>query len=618
VSGICGWYGDAGGHPQDVIAAMQQRIAWRHAGPRPAVVGARFALAAAGPPGTVAVHEEGPIHVAIHGHPGWLDGPRDGALDAFCRSVAAAWLDGGERMLDRIGGDFALAIVDERTGRALLATDRSGVRNLVYQSTAGELIFGPTSDVIGAHPHSRRSLAPQALYDYVYFHMVPGPQTIYREHTRLEPAQCVLFAEGRVTSRTYWTLQFIEDRRGSVADFAPAFRAALREGVGAYVDSARCGAFLSGGTDSSTVTGLLGAITQAPPRTYSIGFRAAGYDEMEYARITARHFKADHHEYYVTPDDVVAAIPLIASAYDQPFGNASAVPAYYCARSAVADGVHRMLGGDGGDELFGGNDRYARQYRLSLYERLPAVARAALSGVLFGLPGAGKVPLLRRGRSYIEQARLPMPARYESYNLLQRLGPEQVFRADFLAEVDRGLPMARLEQAYAGAHAQSLINRMLALDAKFTLADNDLPKVTRTCEIAGVDVAFPLLHEAVVDFSAALPPHFKLRGTELRYFFKAALRDFLPAATIAKQKHGFGLPAGVWLRDHPPLRKLAADALASLRSRGIFNDALLDELLTRRLHEHAGYYGTLAWVLMMLEMWFQAHAANGANGSTIP
>jgi asparagine synthase (glutamine-hydrolysing) len=113
--------------------------------------------------------------------------------------------------------------------------------------------------------------------------------------------------------------------------------------------------------------------------------------------------------------------------------------------------------------------------------------------------------------------------------------------------------MARLEQVYAGTHAQSLINRMLALDAKFTLADNDLPKVTRACEIAGVDVAFPLLHEAVVGFSAALPPDFKLRGAELRYFFKAALRDFLPAATIAKRKHGFGLPAGVWLRDHPPV-----------------------------------------------------------------
>ncbi len=110
-----------------------------------------------------------------------------------------------------------------------------------------------------------------------------------------------------------------------------------------------------------------------------------------------------------------------------------------------------------------------------------------------------------------------------------------------------------------------------------------------------------------MDFSTTLPPPFKLRGTRLRYFFKEALRDFLPRATIEKQKHGFGLPTGVWLRDNAQLRQMAGDALAGLRKRHIFNNQLLDELMSRRLQEHAGYYGTLAWVLMMLEMWFQTH-----------
>jgi asparagine synthase (glutamine-hydrolysing) len=176
--------------------------------------------------------------------------------------------------------------------------------------------------------------------------------------------------------------------------------------------------------------------------------------------------------------------------------------------------------------------------------------------------------------------------------------------------------MATMTEHYAATDARSLINRMLALDAKFTLADNDLPKVTRSCDLAGVDVAFPLLHEAVVDVSLKLPPDFKLRGSTLRYFFKEALRDFLPRETIAKEKHGFGLPAGLWLRDVKPLRELAQDALASLRKRGIFHPTLLDELMSRRLSEHAGYYGTLAWVLMMLELWFDARASTGAAGKT--
>ncbi len=616
MSGICGWYGDSGDGAATVLAAMKRGFAWRHPGAYPTSTGARFGLAAVGPTGTVAVHDAGPIHVAVHGHPTWRDRSRS-SLDDFCRDAAAAWQEAGDALLARIGGDFALAIVDERAGRVLLAVDRIGVRSVVYQADRSTLVFGATSDVIAAHPRARRTLAPQQLYDYVYFHMVPGPRTVWREHTRLLPAQCAVFENGRVTSRQYWTLHFDETRPGGVADFKPAFRDALRAGVSAYAGPEHCAAFLSGGTDSSTVTGLLREVTGTAPTTYSIGFDAAGYDEMEYARIAARHFAADHHEYYVTPADVADAIPLIAAAYDQPFGNASAVPTYLCAKRAVEDGVVRMLAGDGGDELFGGNERYARQHTLALYGRLPGAVRGLVDAAVFGLPGASKVGILRRGQSYVAQARQPMPARYQSYNLLDRLGPEYVFAPEFLREVDRGEPLAQMQQVYDDADATSLINRLLAFDMKFTLADNDLPKVTRSCDIAGVDVAFPLLREEVVDMSATLPPGMKLRGTRLRYFFKEALRDFLPEAVITKQKHGFGLPAGLWLRDDPQLREIAGDALAGLRRRRIFNDTLLDELMSRRLQEHAAYYGTLAWILMMLEKWFEAHAISSRTTAAV-
>ncbi len=444
--------------------------------------------------------------------------------------------------------------------------------------------------------------------------MIPGPATVYRQHVRLRAGHALRYAANRAIVHRYWQPRFTEPARGTVADFKPAFRAAIDAGVASVADGANCGAFLSGGTDSSTIAGLLGAITGAPARTYSIGFSATGYDEMEYARITARHFGTAHHEYYVTPDDVVAAIPLIASAYDQPFGNASAVPTYYCARMAQADGVTRMLAGDGGDELFGGNTRYAKQYQLALYQRIPGALRRLLEPAVLGVPGVASVPILRKVHSYVGQARLPMPARYDTYNLLTRLGPENVFDREFLAGVDPAAPLALLGGEYADAQAQSLINRLLALDLRFTLADNDLPKVTRTCDLAGVDVAFPLLHEAVVDLSVMLPSSFKVRGNRLRYFFKEALRDFLPEATIAKQKHGFGLPAGLWLRDHPKLREMGGDALTSLRSRHIFRAGLLDDLLSTRLTEHAPYYGTLTWVLMMLEMWFRAHVDTASPG----
>jgi asparagine synthase (glutamine-hydrolysing) len=161
--------------------------------------------------------------------------------------------------------------------------------------------------------------------------------------------------------------------------------------------------------------------------------------------------------------------------------------------------------------------------------------------------------------------------------------------------------------AYHSAQAQSLINRMLALDLRFTLADNDLPKVSRACELAGIDVRFPMLHDSVVSFSSALPPRLKLKGTRLRYFFKESLRGFLPDEIITKTKHGFGLPFGPWLQTHPPLRELAFDSLVDFKTRGIVRPEFIDELTSTRVDSHAGYYGTMVWVLMMLEHWLKRH-----------
>jgi asparagine synthase (glutamine-hydrolysing) len=610
MTGLCGWLGAGGGDPVAVIEGMRARIASGETPTTAALARSDFGLAAAGPDGTAGVFDLGTIKIAVHGHPHWSDGPdRALAPEAFCRRLVAAYRATGREALASVGGDFALALIDTERGEALLAVDRSGIRNLVYRVERGVLVFAANLDALATHPVVSLRVDPQALYDYVYFHMVPGPETIYTGARRLLAGECALARGGEVSLHRYWEMRFVEDRVSTVRRLAPEFRGALRAGVAALAHDRSCGAFLSGGTDSSTVAGVLSELRGGPVKTFSIGFDAAGYDEMTYARIAARHFGTEHHEYYVTPADVADALPRIAAAYDQPFGNASAVPTYYCARLARSAGVARMLAGDGGDELFGGNERYAKQHRLALYQRLPAPMRERLiEPLLLRGRAARGLPLLRKGRRYVEQARLPMPARYETYNLLEQLGPESVFDAEFLASIDRGRPLALLGAVHHGAHARSLINRMLALDLKFTLADNDLPKVTRMCDLAEVDVAFPLLHESVVAFSALLAPDLKLRGARLRYFFKEALRGFLPREIIAKRKHGFGLPAGVWLESYAPLRALAGDALAGLAGRGIIRRRFLDELLNRRLREHPAYYGTMVWVLMMLELWFRAHA----------
>jgi asparagine synthase (glutamine-hydrolysing) len=608
VSGIGGYVG-VDGDGNVVLSRMSDGFAWPLKERRIRHESSTFGLVAVGPANGVAIARSGPVTVAVHGHPVW-PAARAGLTDvsAVAAAVAEAINDNQNDVVERMRGDFSLAAYDERSERLRLCVDRIGVRNLFYTRVGRGWVFGATADVVRRHPAVSLQVDAQGIYDYVYFHMVPGPRTVFQALDRVPPAHEVVLDASGAHLRRYWQLGFAEDRHRSLKQLRSSFMEALRNDVRPHALLPATGAFLSGGTDSSTVSGLLGELAGSPAETFSIGFASEGYDEMEYARIASRHFKTRHHEYYVTPDDVVDAIPAIAGAFDQPFGNASAVPTYFCARLAREHGIDRMLGGDGGDELFGGNARYGRQWQLSLYDRVPRWLRSTLVEPLLLTSTAARLPLVRKARSYVEQARLPMPSRYESYNLLERLGAANVFEPEFLATVAQGHPHEISEDAWRESGSRFLVNRMLAMDLRLTLADNDLLKVTRSCELAGIDVAFPLLSESVVALSSELPPDYKLRRTQLRWFFKHSLVGFLPQEIIAKQKHGFGLPVGPWLASHPPLTKLAHDALHSLRARNIARADLLEDLLGRRLQEHPAYYGTLAWVLMMLELWFQQHA----------
>jgi asparagine synthase (glutamine-hydrolysing) len=608
MSGLCGWFDCERAGPVDpqVIAAMAAPLN-RFDGCTVRSASAGFgAVAAAG--GGQDIFQDDHQLVAVWGRARLADAGLAALAQrqGVARALAYGYAQKGTNVLRALAGTFALAILDGRGGEAVLAIDRMGTRPLCY-SAVGTLVFGSTLDAISAFPAITPEINRQAIYDYVYFHMVPGPRTILTGGNRLLPGTFLLWRNRKVEIRSYWEMRFVENEPRPFLEFKKDFLGVLREGVRDAAEDGTVGTFLSGGTDSSTIAGLLGEVTGKPARTYSIGFEAQGYDEMHYARIAARHFGTRHHEYYVTPDDVVSAIPKIAAVHDQPFGNSSAVPTYYCAKLARDDGVGTLLGGDGGDELFGGNERYAKQYLYSLYSDLPLVLRKGLiEPVLSLLPSTS---LMGKAQRYVRNASMPMPARYDNYNLLEQLGPEVVFTRDFLSAVDLGVPPARMAQVYHAAHAQSLINRMLALDLKYTLADNDLPKVTRSCELARVEARFPMLSDALVAFSARLPPELKLKQTRLRYFFKEALRGFLPDEIIAKTKHGFGLPFGPWLKVHQPVRQIALDSLADLKKRGIVRPEFVDELTSRHVESHAAYYGTMVWVLMMLEQWLRQHRA---------
>jgi len=523
-------------------------------------------------------------------------------------TLLRAWHSSGVDMARRLGGTYALVIIDAARACVFLAVDRFAVETLCYRTDGLTLAFADRADCVQGRSDE---LDPQAIFDYLYFHMIPAPRTIFRDVRRLPAAHAILIDRGGARELRHWPLRFDEQHREPFVTARDTFRQLVRDSVARQVHGhQRVGAFLSGGTDSSTVAGMLREATGGPAPCYSIGFDAEGYDEMEYARIAARHFACEHHEYYVTPDDLLASIPAVARHHDQPFGNSSALPAYYCGKLAQADGCSKMLAGDGGDELFGGNSRYALQRFFDFYQLLPGAARQLVEPLCRDHSPLRRIPGLRQATGYVRHARVPMPERLQAHNLLTQLDPLKVLTPAFLEQIDTHEPTQHMQATWNECTANSLINRMLAYDWRYTLADSDLPKVRGATQMAGIAVGYPLLSDAITDFSMALPPHWKLRRFKLRWFFKEALRGFLPDEVITKKKKGFGLPFGVWATRNPALKRLAADSLHSLGARGIVRSDFIDQLLCEYLPEHPGYYGEMVWILTMLEQWLQGQAAD--------
>ncbi len=499
---------------------------------------------------------------------------------------------------------------DDATRRVLLATDPIGLQHIYYAQTSTGLVFGSTADVVIAHPEVSQDLSLQSIFNYVYFHHCPSPTTIYQQVKKLEGGQYLLFEDGKVTIKRYWSPQFSETLSDSIDEAKEQLLSQLHAAVQSRVaDQEQTGAFLSGGLDSSSVSGALSQVFPGKAKTFSMGFPVEGYDEIEFAQMAVKQFNTRQHQYYVTPEDTLKAVPVIAAYYDEPFGNSSALAAYYCAQLAKNNGVDVMLAGDGGDELFAGNERYLKQLVFEHWHRVPGAIQKPLQSILFHLPAAAsQIKLLHKAKRYIEQANTAMPDRLQDYNFLHRHLASEVFNPAFVETIDTGYPLSTLRDVYHAPEQADVLNRMLYMDWKTTLHDNDLVKVNRMCELIGVDVYYPLLDFNLVELSCAIPSTIKIKNNELRWFYKQAMEGFLPDGIIHKSKHGFGLPFGVWLKDYKPLQEMAYDSINTLKKRDYFQPQFLDHAVDMHRSLHAAYYGELIWVLMMLELWLQSRS----------
>jgi len=613
MSTLAGWAGAPGGSGSDTtVLSRMLDAAWRDPAGTAQQCSAADAAAAVvrgAKPASVCLDQG--LLVAVAGNIYWKD--RELAQYAAARSqahaIAHALRRDGERFLHGMAGSFALAAIDTANGLARLAIDPMGIERLCYAVRDGHLAFASSVEALRAHPAVQARISQQAIFNYLYHHAIPAPLTIYEDVFKLQAGEMLVFQHGKAERSRYWQLHFEDHGRAGVPELVEEFHRVLKQGVARPLEHfEHIGAFLSGGTDSSCVTAAV-AQARGTACTFSIGFDAEGYDESGYARITAERFRTDHHHYYVTPEDVCDALPTVAAYYDEPFGNASAVPSYICARLARDAGIHNLLAGDGGDEIFGGNERYLKQKIFEYWNRVPGPLRHGLIEPLAThFPLGGHIPPLRKLQSYIAQANIPLPDRLETYNFLHREPLEQMFAPEFLRAVDPAAPLQDQRKVWSDADCDSALNRMLFLDMKFTLADNDLRKVNGMCELAGVNVHYPLIDLEMVEFAARVPVNLKIKGHKLRWFFKHALKDTLAPETLTKSKHGFGLPFGVWLNDDPALHALASGSLERFKSRGYMRPEYVDALWRQHREGHSSYYGTMIWVCMALEQWLESHS----------
>lgn len=466
-------------------------------------------------------------------------------------------------------------------------------------------------------------LSMTAIYHHLNFSYIPTPYTIYEQVRKLPPGACLTVpsALGHVgagpdpvgddpagiTVERYWRPAYPEDLAGDEDTLAAVLREQLEASVGGYVQaSADPACFLSGGTDSSSIASIL-AKTAGPERThaFSIGFAEEAYDELDYARTAASAFGIHHHQRRIDADETLAAIDALVEAFDEPFGNSSAVPTFYCADLARQKGQSLLLGGDGGDEIFGGNERYAKDYWFQRYYRLPAPLKA-----LGGLVRRSLAPIDKRVanriKNFLHRASLANPERFYTDDSFASDYYDDLLTPAMRAACPERSSLAILERHFTEADARHDLNRLMYIDLQMAIADNDLTKVNRSAKAAGVSVLYPYLTPDLIAFMGRIPADLKVRRTAKRHLFKKAAAPLLPDAILAKKKQGFGLPFGHWFRHDPTISAFLRDTLGSSRAknRGYVDSAFLERLLDR--HQQGAWdYSNELWLLLMLELWHQ-------------
>jgi asparagine synthase (glutamine-hydrolysing) len=525
------------------------------------------------------------------------------ATDCDTEVLVHGYEEWGKAFFERLRGMFAIALWDKRRRRLLLARDRFGIKPLYYRHHDGGLSFASELKAMLEQPGFSREIDPQAVSAYLAFNSIPAPLTIFKEARKLLPGHLLVWEGGEVALRRYarpGPSPTDEVRSGSADELATELREVLDDSVRAHlVADVPVGVLLSGGVDSGGLAALASQHLDEPLRTFSIGFEEQGFDELSRARLVAERYGTDHHELILRPD-AVELFPKLVEAFDEPFGDSSALPTYLVSELAVGE-VKVALSGEGGDELFGGYYTYVADLLARRVGRLAGLARPLAEA----LPSrADRVGFDYKAKRFARAAALPPLERHHGW--------KEIFSTQGRAElVGPGAsawdPLDLYRERYAETKDAPPLARMQDVDLGIYLVDDLLVKTDRLSMAHSLELRVPFLDSKVAEFAFALPTRLKVRGFAKKRLLRQALAPLLPREIVHGRKQGFSIPIAAWLRG--PLEPFAREVLApsALARQGLLDPAAVTPLLDRHKAGQEDLSRQI-WGLMALTLWFDRYA----------
>ena len=525
-------------------------------------------------------------------------------------AIVHLYEDHGDRCVEHIGGMFAFALWDEKQQKLLLARDRIGQKPLFYAQEGSDFLFGSEIKSILAIRHQDPELDPLAMHDYLSLRFIAPPRTIFKNVQKLPPAHTLTFQNGHISLRRYWQLSFREKLTLSESEILEALREKVKRAVDSHLLSdVPVGAFLSGGLDSSMVVAVLAHDLGLKPQTYSIGVEESDFDETPYARMVAEHYQTDHIEERVAAN-LIQSLPKMIWHLDEP-SDPIAACMYQAARLA-SQHVKVVLGGDGGDELFAGFDRYVGNRYINMYSLMPLALRKGLMGpMLERLPDSFTYKSMTQKLRWVHHLSLQSSTaeQYAEATSFFRFTHEEkhaLYGDGLWNELGNQYSTDAITEPFNNAEADDLLDRMLYTDFVTRLPEHSLMLTDRMTMAHGLEARSPFLDHELVEFLAKVPANIKVQNNQPKHLMRKLAADYLPAPILQREKQGFMLPIAYWFRnDLYPLVSQTLENSHFVKQGWFKKEAIQNLLMEHRSNQHDHH--VRLWMLLNLELWHQLY-----------